>query len=151
MRTVTVDHGQDSFRFSVPTAGHWNELAGYLLTKLQPGDVIALSGPLGAGKTTFVQTLAKTLGIKKVPPSPTFALMRSYPIIKRGKIKRLLHVDAYRIESERELLALDLDEELSDKKTVAVIEWPEKIPGWIQKHQSVWKILIQEGQLTEEV
>lgn len=133
MRKVTVQIKDECQRFSVPKAEAWGELAEYLATKLAPGDIVALTGELGAGKTTFVQALAQTLGVKKTPASPTFALMRSYPIAKNKKINRLLHVDAYRIETEREILALDLDEELSAGKTVLIIEWPEKIRAWLKK------------------
>lgn len=143
MRTVTLTHGQDEFRFRIPSEHDWDALADYVIGKMKPGDVIALSGPLGAGKTTFVQALAKKLGIKKVPQSPTFALMRSYALPKKGPVRRLLHVDAYRIESERELLALDLDEELADGKTVLVVEWPEKMQGWIGAQKQVFSIVIK--------
>ncbi|MEO5927624.1 MAG: tRNA (adenosine(37)-N6)-threonylcarbamoyltransferase complex ATPase subunit type 1 TsaE [Patescibacteria group bacterium] len=134
MRTVTLSHGQDCFRFSVPTVAAWKDVADYLVPKLKPGDIVTLSGPLGAGKTTFVQILSKEFGVKREPQSPTFALMRSYPITKKGKIKRIVHIDAYRIEHERELLALDLDEELADGKSVLVIEWPERISAWLLRH-----------------
>ncbi|MFA5935600.1 MAG: tRNA (adenosine(37)-N6)-threonylcarbamoyltransferase complex ATPase subunit type 1 TsaE [Patescibacteria group bacterium] len=143
MRTVTLSHGQDCFRFSVPTAEAWNDVAEYLSDKVKPGDIITLSGPLGAGKTTLVQALSKKLGSKKIPQSPTFALLRSYPLTNKTKLKRLIHVDAYRIEHERELLALDLDEELSDGKSLLVIEWPEKIPTWIkQKRDKIYDVAI---------
>lgn len=135
MRTVTLSHDPDCFRFSVPNVAAWKDVADYLVPKLKPGDIITLSGPLGAGKTTFVQTLAKEIGVKREPQSPTFALMRSYPVTGKGKVKRIVHVDAYRIEHERELLALDLDEELADGKSILVLEWPEKIPGWIATHR----------------
>lgn len=131
MRIVTVSHGRDCFRFSVPEAKDWRDLADYLKPHLRPGDIITLSGPLGAGKTTFVQALATVLGIKRMPQSPTFALMRSYPIPKQASIKRLLHVDAYRIENDRDLLALNLDEELEDGKTILVVEWPERLGAWL--------------------
>ena len=137
MRTVTLTHDQDCFRFSVPNAKAWGDLADYLKERLSPGDVVTLSGPLGAGKTTFVQTMAAAFGVKKSPQSPTFALMRSYPIPGRGKIKRIVHVDAYRIENEREILALDLDEEIADGKSVLVIEWPEKIRKWVAAHAPI--------------
>jgi tRNA A37 threonylcarbamoyladenosine biosynthesis protein TsaE len=57
--------------------------------------------------------------------------MRSYPI-KKGDVKRLLHVDAYRIEHPSEILALDLDEELADRKIAVAIEWPENITAWLK-------------------
>lgn len=137
MRIVTVTHGQDCFRFSIPEVKDWRDLAEYVVARLKPGDIVALSGSLGAGKTTFVQALAKKLGVKKMPQSPTFTLMRSYPIPGRKSITRLLHVDAYRIESARELLALDLDEELADGKTALVLEWPENVQSWIEKKQVI--------------
>lgn len=147
MRTVTVTHDQDCWRFRIPRAKDWKDLADHLSPRLKPGDVIAISGPLGAGKTTFVQALAKSLGVKKIPQSPTFALMRSYKIspplrVRGGRgsyspVKRLLHVDAYRIEHPRELLALDLDEECSDGKTIVVIEWPEKIRHWLSARSAI--------------
>ncbi len=131
MRHVTVQHGQEEHAFEVPDVENWEAVAQYLVSRLIPGDIVTLSGPLGAGKTTFVQALAQVMGTHKNPQSPTFALMRSYPLKNDLDIKRLLHVDAYRIESPRELLALDLDEELSDGKTVLVLEWPEKIGEWV--------------------
>lgn len=138
MRTVTVTHGEDCFRFRIPAEKDWGDLADYLRQKARPGTVIALSGPLGAGKTTLVQALAASYGIKKTPPSPTFALLRSYPIRKRGAVKRLLHVDAYRIEAAREMRALDLDEELADGNTVLVLEWPEHVAAWLgTRHDAI--------------
>ena len=132
MRTVTLSYGQDCFRFSVPHATAWKDVADYLVERLNPGDIVTLSGPLGAGKTTFVQALAKEFHATREPQSPTFALMRSYPLAKKGKVKRMVHVDAYRVEHERELLALDLDEELADGKSILVLEWPEKIAMWVE-------------------
>lgn len=130
MRKVTIKHFGKTKRFRVPSAADWRPVAEYLAGILKSGDAVALSGPLGAGKTTLVQALARVFGIKKTPASPTFALMRAYEIPGREPLTRLLHVDAYRLESEREMLALDLDEELSDGRTVLLIEWPEKIKKW---------------------
>lgn len=93
---------------------------------LQIGDVVALSGELGAGKTTFVQGLAQGLD---VPPSrhvasPTFALANEHP----GRVG-LVHVDFYRIRSAAELPELGL-EEAFDRAAVA-IEWAERFPDWL--------------------
>ena len=90
---------------------------------LRAGDVIALVGPLGAGKTTFVQGLARGAG---VPPerhvaSPTFALVNEHP----GRVS-LVHADLYRIAGERELLELGLDDAF-DRAAVA-IEWLDRFP-----------------------
>lgn len=104
---------------------------------------MALQGPLGAGKTTFVQALASVLGAKRVPKSPTFSMLRTYRV-SHGKIKRLLHVDAYRIENERDLVPLDLDAELFEPGTVLVLEWPENVKKWLSRHPHMTlKIAIQ--------
>jgi tRNA threonylcarbamoyladenosine biosynthesis protein TsaE len=124
---------KNKVQWDIMTLNAWAAFAKHVATDIHDGDIITLSGPLGAGKTTFVQYLAKELGSKASPKSPTFALMRAYPVSKKG-IRRLLHVDAYRIDDERDLLPLDLDEELQERGTVLVIEWPEKIPEWLALH-----------------
>jgi len=116
-------------KWTLKKEGDWNAVVKTVSSEFKDGDVLAISGVLGAGKTTFVQHFARTLGAKKEAKSPTFALMREYAI----RSGRLLHVDAYRIENERDLLALNLDEELLVPGTMLVIEWPENIPSWLEK------------------
>jgi len=130
MRKVIVDEKE----IEVPGVESWDDVASDVLKNRKGGDILAITGPLGAGKTTFVQALAAELGIKKTPQSPTFSLMRSYAIPRHETLKRLVHVDAYRTLNENELLALDLDEELLEPGTLLVIEWPDKIPHWIARH-----------------
>src|SRR5437588_9312651 len=96
-------------------------LAKQLAEGLKGGEVVLLYGDLGAGKTTFVQGLGEGLGIKDKVLSPTFVLRRFYG----GKIN-LVHYDFYRLESERDLESLDLEEDLNEGNVV-VIEWPERI------------------------
>jgi tRNA threonylcarbamoyladenosine biosynthesis protein TsaE len=91
---------------------------------LGPGDVLELSGDLGAGKTTLTQGLAAGLGIEGDVLSPTFALMSEY----RGSRIPLLHVDAYRLTGAAEADHLGLDEYL-DNGWALVVEWPENIEG----------------------
>jgi tRNA threonylcarbamoyladenosine biosynthesis protein TsaE len=91
-----------------------------LAPHLAAGDVVALSGPLGAGKTRFVAGLARGLDVSAHVRSPTFTLVNEY----RGRL-RLLHVDLYRLES-REVAGLGLDEALDD--AVIVVEWGERLP-----------------------
>jgi tRNA threonylcarbamoyladenosine biosynthesis protein TsaE len=116
----------------------WRTVARDLLPSLKPGSILALQGPLGAGKTTFVQALAKELGAKRTPKSPTFSMLRTYPV-KHGAVRRMIHVDAYRIEDENDFVPLDLDAELSDGNAILVLEWPEQVKGWLKKrkHQTL--------------
>lgn len=117
-------------KWTISTPEEWNQIATEVAGQLHDGDILTLSGPLGAGKTTFVQVFAQVLGSERIPKSPTFSMLRTYPISKND-LKRLLHVDAYRIENEMDLVTLDLDEELSIPGTILVLEWPEKIPEWL--------------------
>lgn len=97
--------------------------------------VFALYGDLGAGKTTFVRSLAKALGIKEYVTSPTFLLLRVLKLPKKNKdIVNLVHIDAYRIEKAEELIHLGLKEILKDKKNVVAIEWPEKLKNYLPKN-----------------
>ncbi len=102
--------------------------------------VLALVGDLGAGKTTFVQTLARELAVKDVVQSPTYVLMKSYPLEISGagantnsKFTKLVHIDAYRLETPDEFDALRPEEFLQDPHALVVIEWPEKIDGKLPK------------------
>jgi len=88
---------------------------------LGPGAVVALSGELGAGKTCFIQGLARGLGVERSPTSPTFVLINQYA----GRVP-VYHVDAYRTESLTELLDLGL-EELFGGPGVTVVEWADKL------------------------
>ncbi|HEY4577863.1 MAG TPA: tRNA (adenosine(37)-N6)-threonylcarbamoyltransferase complex ATPase subunit type 1 TsaE [Yaniella sp.] len=99
------------------TATH--HLATRVAAQLRAGDVIILTGDLGAGKTTFTQGLATALGITAVITSPTFVLARHHNHPSDGL--NLVHVDAYRITTADELTSLDLETWLSD--SVVVIEW----------------------------
>ena len=87
--------------------------------------VIALSGNLGAGKTTLVQIMARLLGVKEKVTSPTFTIMKSYPL--KGEFSYLIHMDAYRLENTSELGPLCFSELLKDKTNFLCIEWAEKI------------------------
>ncbi|MCX6819904.1 MAG: tRNA (adenosine(37)-N6)-threonylcarbamoyltransferase complex ATPase subunit type 1 TsaE [Candidatus Adlerbacteria bacterium] len=90
--------------------------------------VIALRGNLGAGKTTFTQELACAVGVVEVVQSPTYVLMKSYPI-SFGRFKKLVHIDAYRLDAPEQFSALLPEQFLSDKEALVVIEWPERVEG----------------------
>ena len=102
------------------------KLANDIAKKLKGGEVLALSGDLGAGKTTFTQYLAKALGVKGNVNSPTFVLMKIYET-KKKPIRHLVHLDVYRLNSGDDLITLGLDEYLGKGDSVVVIEWTEKI------------------------
>jgi tRNA threonylcarbamoyladenosine biosynthesis protein TsaE len=89
--------------------------------RLAPGDLIILSGELGAGKTTFTQGLAEGLGVRGPITSPTFVLARVHPSLVGGPA--LVHVDAYRLGSLAELDDMDLDASMDE--SVTVVEWGE--------------------------
>lgn len=101
---------------------------------LKGGEIVALVGDLGNGKTTFVQGLARGIGIKDRIISPTFILRRDY----QAK-KKLCHIDLYRIEEgvEREFRNLGVEEFFGNQDTIVVIEWAEKIKSLLPK-STVW-------------
>lgn len=90
--------------------------------------IFALSGQLGAGKTIFVQGFAKALGIEEKIISPTFVLIRQHQIHTR---KVLYHIDLYRLEDIKSLESLGLGEILTNPNNIVLIEWAEKIKGFL--------------------
>jgi tRNA threonylcarbamoyladenosine biosynthesis protein TsaE len=108
----------------ITTATAQTLAAGRLLgALLRGGDVVALSGPLGAGKTHFVKGIARGIGVSADEPvvSPTFVLVREYA----GDLT-LYHIDAYRLGSADELRELGLDEMRTDPDGVIAIEWADR-------------------------
>ncbi|MEU2975266.1 tRNA (adenosine(37)-N6)-threonylcarbamoyltransferase complex ATPase subunit type 1 TsaE, partial [Nocardiopsis alba] len=89
----------------------------------RPGDLLILSGPLGAGKTTFTQGLGEGLGVRGAVTSPTFIISRIHPSLAEGPA--LVHVDAYRLGGPEEIDDIDLDMTLPD--SVTVVEWGEGV------------------------
>jgi tRNA threonylcarbamoyladenosine biosynthesis protein TsaE len=95
--------------------------------------VIGLSGDLGAGKTTFTQSIAKHLGIKNKITSPTFVIIKSYKL-KAKNYKQFFHLDAYRLKNEKELLHLGWEKIIGNKEHLIFIEWPENVSKIIPKN-----------------
>jgi len=89
--------------------------------------VVGLSGDLGAGKTAFTQAVAGHLNIKNKVGSPTFVIIKKYPLKKSKGYKFLFHLDAYRLKNERELLHLGWGEIIDNKEHLVFIEWPENV------------------------
>jgi tRNA threonylcarbamoyladenosine biosynthesis protein TsaE len=104
----------------------------HLAERLRPGDVIALTGELGAGKTTLVQGIARGLGIEDQIVSPTFTLVREY----RGRL-HLLHVDVYRLDRVQDVIDLGLDDEIG-ADGVLVVEWGDAVEALLpEQHLTV--------------
>jgi tRNA threonylcarbamoyladenosine biosynthesis protein TsaE len=102
--------------------------------------VLALKGELGSGKTTFVQMLARELGIHDVLQSPTYVLMKIYQLpdgLNRmgqpRRFKKLVHIDAYRLKNADEFAALKPEAFLHDPGVLVCIEWPERVEGALPK------------------
>jgi tRNA threonylcarbamoyladenosine biosynthesis protein TsaE len=102
---------------TMPTPEAMRALGRWLAGLVQPGDLLVLAGPLGAGKTVFVQGIGAGLGVPQRITSPTFVLAR----VHRGGRLPLVHVDAYRLGSVDEVDDLDLDADLAS--SVTVVEW----------------------------
>ncbi|MGA2124158.1 MAG: tRNA (adenosine(37)-N6)-threonylcarbamoyltransferase complex ATPase subunit type 1 TsaE [Acidimicrobiales bacterium] len=91
---------------------------------LRPGDIVLLSGPLGAGKTTFTQGVGRGLGVRERVTSPTFTIVRQHECVNELGITTLHHADVYRVGSLGEVDDLALGE-LVEEEAVAVVEWGE--------------------------
>lgn len=113
---------QDELVVTTRSAAETEDLARRLSDAVESGDVVLLSGDLGAGKTVFARGLAAGLGITEAVVSPTFMLAREY----RGRIP-MVHVDVYRLDRVHELLDLGL-EDLADG-AVTVVEWGDVVSG----------------------
>jgi tRNA threonylcarbamoyladenosine biosynthesis protein TsaE len=106
----------------VPTATAMRGLGRRLAALLRPGDLVVLTGSLGAGKTTLVQGIGHGLGVRGPVTSPTFVIARVHPKLD-GRGPALVHADAYRLGSRAEVDDLDLDADLEG--SVTVVEWGE--------------------------
>ncbi len=109
--------------FSCPDLEATRALGVALAAAAPPGLVVALRGPLGAGKTSLAQGVGQGLDIDEPVTSPTFVLVAEY----EGRLP-LLHADLYRLQAE-ELAAIGLEEQLETWPGLALVEWPERAPG----------------------
>jgi len=105
------------------------EIFGNIIKKtprLSHARVIGLQGDLGAGKTTLTQGIAKSFGIKKRITSPTFVLLKQFPI-KTGRYRKFIHIDAYRLSSFSDLEPLKIHSLLQDSASIIFIEWIKNV------------------------
>lgn len=115
------------------SARETQKLGKRLSANLKPGSILALYGELGSGKTTFIQGLARGLGVKRRIISPTFVFIRQYPINHKSNAKMLYHVDLYRINETSEAQGLGLEEIFTDESAIVVIEWADRIKEILPK------------------
>lgn len=143
---MTLPASNTTLELHVDSAAEMQALARRLGQALAIGDVIALTGPLGAGKTTFVQGLADGMGVPadRHVASPTFALVNEHP----GRIP-LVHVDFYRIKDPAELPELGIEEAYDQAATA--IEWAERFPDWLPADVLSVSIRIEDGSRRLEV
>ena len=105
-----------------------------LAKKLKGGEIFALSGDLGSGKTVFAKGIAKGLGLTAHITSPTFVLMKIYKVKGHKTIKELCHVDCYRLDDGELLKDIGIEEYLANPRAVCVIEWAERL-GFLKKYK----------------
>ena len=113
---------------------------------LRGGEILALTGELGSGKTLFTQGLAEGLGIYDRIISPTYVLMRQYC----GKKFNLYHIDLYRLQTQHEIEDLGLNEIWGKKDNIVVIEWAEKMKGLLPP-ETIWIKFKYTGEKTREI
>jgi len=115
------------------SASALEQLGARIAAMVRVGDVIALSGDLGAGKTTLARGILAGLGLQEEAPSPTFTLVQSYgPPDVRLPVS---HADLYRLESPAQSLELGLEE--AEELGLVLIEWPERLGDWLPP-QALW-------------
>ena len=137
MKSMSARHlPTGDFTSNSPEQTH--NLGHQLGSRLEGGEILLLSGPLGAGKTLFVKGICTALGIDEEDvTSPSFTLVNPY----EGRL-RLYHLDLYRLdEGVSAAHAVDLDDLLSDEQSVIVIEWAERM-GNYRLPENVWRIVI---------
>lgn len=115
-------------KVTTKTAEEMQRLAAEWADQLIDARIVLLQGELGAGKTTFTQGVAKALGVERPVKSPTYMLVNLHPV-KHEKIDQLVHVDLYRLGTvdATELKQIGLDDLLEDKRSLVMIEWPERL------------------------
>lgn len=132
---------RDRSVFTTRSARETEDLGSKLARHFKPGDIILLTGVLGAGKTTFVQGVAKAFNVKSRIISPSFILIRKH----RGKFNQnkisLYHIDLYRLENSEDITNLGLEEVFEDPYGIFFIEWGEKHENLKASFEISFKIL----------
>ena len=119
----------DYFTINLETVSATQNFASEMAAKIQSPCVIAMTGELGSGKTTFTQGFARGMGIKDNVGSPTFKLVSEY----QGEHLLLNHVDCYRLENEKDFFNIGGEKYLEPDGAITIIEWSEKITNVIPR------------------
>ena len=122
--------------YYAPTVRQTASLARQLAKNWQGGQIIALSGELGTGKTSFVQSVAKYLKIAQPLVSPTFTIWQEYDC-QHQTIKKLLHIDAYRLTGGQDLQNLGITDWVKQPNCLIIIEWPEIVADWLPQQAKI--------------
>lgn len=117
----------NEFSIELKSVSVTQDFAAEMAAKIQDSCVIAMTGNLGSGKTTFTQGFAKGMGIDEQVGSPTFKIVSEYP----GNQWKLYHVDCYRLENETDFFNIGGEKYLDPENAVTIIEWSEKIENVI--------------------
>lgn len=132
-------------RFQINSISETQDLARAMAPYLEPGMVILLQGPLGSGKTTFTQTIGKTLGVKRAIKSPTYTIVKEYPLPEF----KLIHIDAYRLE-EGGADTIDFYSYLNHP-SVIFIEWSEYLADYLPLNRMRIQFIPQEDPNQREI
>lgn len=123
-----MDNITNSLEETQTLAAEWLSSLGDQVAKSNAATVVGLVGDLGSGKTSFVQGVAKALGVQEHVTSPTFILERIYKLGPlSAKWKHLVHIDAYRLEGSDELKHLGWEDLTKDPGSLILVEWPERV------------------------
>jgi tRNA threonylcarbamoyladenosine biosynthesis protein TsaE len=114
------------------------------------GDIIMFLGELGGGKTTFIKSLAASLGIKSDLSSPSFTLLNVYDIEDE---KRFIHIDLYRFDRLSDILSTEIADIFDDDNAIKCVEWGDKIMGFLKKDYLTieFSYLIRDGENTQNM
>lgn len=116
-------------------------IAKTLIANLYGGSIVVLVGEMGVGKTTIVKACAKALGVDEEITSPTFSIVEQHDCnVSDSTIKRIIHVDTYRIEFENEIYDIGL-EEIFANDALTFIEWGDRIENMIDGEYYIWNIV----------
>ena len=127
-------------QLTTSSCAHTLALAQAFARLLKGGEIVFLRGPIGAGKTVFVKGIAQALGMKSLPTSASFSLIKQY----KNKHMRLFHMDLFRLK-EAEIFNLGFEELLQDEQSVILVEWPDPAARMFPVDRLEIEFVLQEG------